>query len=156
VQSLPLNAPAKSNPDFISTVTGWPFGAINTNELPSRLTRLPPTRRPCSSRKSIHFRSAEANTSAGAPESICLASADDAPKETLGKGWPALCHLTDISVNALVKLAAAKTRTCSSAWTLADIANKMIEATREIDLNIGAAPGSWKTSYNRNIVSYIP
>src|SRR5262249_16656348 len=97
--------------------------------------------RPLLSRKSIHARSADANTSAGAPESICLASADEAPNETLGSGWPAFCHFTEMSVNAFVKLAAAKTRTCSSAWALAAIANKMIDATPATIFNIGVC--SW-------------
>ncbi len=57
------------------------FGAISTSVLASRVLREPASISFRSASQSIHLRSAEMNRSAGAPDSICLAIADDAANE---------------------------------------------------------------------------
>src|SRR5712692_4062284 len=102
---------ASGNPGLISTCRLVPFGAMSTRRLERRSDRVSGLMSLRSARYSIQSRSAEMKMSAGAPCSICLASAELAAYETTARLPVRPCHWALISSRAVLRLAAAKTRT---------------------------------------------
>src|SRR5689334_751587 len=104
-------------------------GTISTSELAAKSLRVDGTITFCSAALSIAFWSADANTSAGAPFTICCISTSDAPKlnSSLVPGC-SFSYASPTALNALVRLAAADT-TSSSARACAAKANENALAT---------------------------
>src|SRR6266404_1248344 len=84
---------------------------MSTKRLERRSDRVSGLMSLRSARYSIQSRSAEMKMSAGAACSICLASAELAAYETAARLPVRSCHWAFISSRAVLRLAAAKTRT---------------------------------------------
>ena len=97
------------------TVRAWPFGTTSTRSLPSRSRRVPGASSPFLSSSSAHCSSADANTLAGAPASICFASVEDDANVICIGACPAFCQAGSRSFITSVKLAAANTTSGASA-----------------------------------------
>ncbi len=97
-------------------------GTASTSRLRVKLCRCAATIRPRCCARSMVNSSAEANTSTGAPRSICCSSAPEAPtfSATRTSGFCAV-KAAAISLKALVRLAAAETVSwigCAWAWPI--------------------------------------
>src|SRR5690349_12920210 len=105
------SASASLKPFSIFSVAVLSLGAIRTSVLPSKVLRDASLISLRSADQSIHLRSAEMKTSAGAPASICFASADDAANDEIALLPDFASQSLAMRSMAFLRLAAAKTTT---------------------------------------------
>ena len=102
-------AAARSAPGPSVRTARLSAGAMRTRRLPASVSRVPGRTRPRASISSIHSWSAEMKRSAGAPFSICRASAEEAANERVGRAWPFAAQASAAALSDSWRLAAAST-----------------------------------------------